>query len=255
MGAALRSFAPSSRTSPAAPSRRSRPAPATRSRCRTSRRALGVHPRGVGRNVGGGGGLRHPLARLPRQHARHPLRVRQALGRQGAAVPAGRDLPAALPDGRADRRGVGHGDQQRRPEPPRVLRQPAGRRSAAALVGRGVEPRIVDMVGIFVNPTAGAAGDWGAPALNADDDRLIANTDYAILGATSQIAARRSLHRAETSGRKIGMPLLTQEQGSGQWFVELSQRYTCRSSRSSTPTTRATSCSRPRTPPGRPCRT
>jgi hypothetical protein len=90
-----------------------------------------------------------------------------------------------------------------------------------------VASRIIDVVGIFVNPTAGAAGDWGAArALNADEDRLIANTDYAILGATSQIAAEAlAITAPETSGRKVGMPLLTWEQGSGQWFVELADRY------------------------------
>lgn len=90
-----------------------------------------------------------------------------------------------------------------------------------------VQNRMADAVGIFVNPTAGAAGDWGAGrALNADDARLQANTDYAILGATSQIAAEALAFTGfETGGRKIGMPLLTQEQVSGQWFVELSQRY------------------------------
>lgn len=90
-----------------------------------------------------------------------------------------------------------------------------------------VQNRMVDAVGIYVNPTAGAAGDYGATrALNADDPRLQANTDYAILGATSQIAAELLAFTGfETGGRKIGMPLLTQEAVSGQWFVELAQRY------------------------------
>jgi hypothetical protein len=90
-----------------------------------------------------------------------------------------------------------------------------------------IASRMVDMVGIFVGPTAGAAGDYGAArALNADDDRLIANTDYAILGATSQLPCELlTFTGPETSGRKFGLPLLTREEGSGQWFVELSQRY------------------------------
>lgn len=90
-----------------------------------------------------------------------------------------------------------------------------------------VSARLVDMVGIFVNPTAGAAGDYGATrALNADDDRLIANTDYAILGATSQLACELlTFTGPETSGRRFGLPLLTREEGSGQWFVDLSEKY------------------------------
>lgn len=90
-----------------------------------------------------------------------------------------------------------------------------------------IEPRVQNMVGIFVNPTAGAAGDYGANrTLNQDDDRLIANTDYAILGATSQIAAEAlSIVGPETSGRRITQPLTVDEEEGGQWFVNLSRKY------------------------------
>lgn len=90
-----------------------------------------------------------------------------------------------------------------------------------------VDARSVDMVGIFVNPTAGAAGDFGVTrALNADDDRLIANTDYAILGATSQVrSCTLGITAPETSGRRVTMPLLTQEQLSADWFVQLAAKY------------------------------
>jgi hypothetical protein len=90
-----------------------------------------------------------------------------------------------------------------------------------------IESRIVNMVGIFVGPTAGAAGDYGANRLlNQDDDRLIANTDYAILGATSQIACESlSIIAPETSGRRITQPLTIDEEEGGQWFVNLSKKY------------------------------
>lgn len=90
-----------------------------------------------------------------------------------------------------------------------------------------IQPSIVNTLGIFVNVTAGAAGDWGATrALNADDDRLQANTDYAILGATSQIAAESlAITAPETSNRKIGMPLLVDAWAAAQWFARLSQNY------------------------------
>lgn len=90
-----------------------------------------------------------------------------------------------------------------------------------------VENRTQDMVGVFVNPTAGAGGDYGATrALNADDDRLKANTDYAILGALSQVSCDLLAFTApETSGRRIGLPLLTQERDVGGFFVDLSQKY------------------------------
>lgn len=90
-----------------------------------------------------------------------------------------------------------------------------------------IEPRIVNMVGIFVGPTAGAAGDWGANRLlNQDDARLNANTDYALLGASSQIAAEALSYIApETSGRRIIQPLAVDEQDSAHWFVNLSAKY------------------------------
>jgi hypothetical protein len=90
-----------------------------------------------------------------------------------------------------------------------------------------VDSVAVDIVGIFVNPTAGASGDYGATRfINADDDRLIADTKYALLGAVSQIQAETmAIVGPETSGRRITMPLMWAEQGSGQWFVELSNRY------------------------------
>lgn len=90
-----------------------------------------------------------------------------------------------------------------------------------------LEPRIVNMVGIFVNPTAGAAGDYGANRLlNQDDARLNANTDYAILGASSQISAEvLSFIAPETSGRRVTMPLGIDEQDSAHWFVNLSAKY------------------------------
>src|SRR5207248_1444653 len=71
-----------------------------------------------------------------------------------------------------------------------------------------IEPRIVNMVGVRVAVTAGAAGDYGtAVALNASDDRLRANVDYALLGITTQLpVATLTVTGPETSGRKIGLP-------------------------------------------------
>jgi hypothetical protein len=90
-----------------------------------------------------------------------------------------------------------------------------------------VESRAVDTVGIFLNPVGAASVDYGATrALNADDDRLKANTDYALLGATSQVACDLLAFTApETSGRRLGMPLLTRENDSSGWFVDLSNKY------------------------------
>src|SRR5438105_8625477 len=90
-----------------------------------------------------------------------------------------------------------------------------------------VEARAQGMVGINVNPTAGAAGDWGATrAINADDDRLIANTDYAILGATSQLRCLAlAIVAPETSGRKVTWPAHPVENLSADFFVQISEKY------------------------------
>lgn len=90
-----------------------------------------------------------------------------------------------------------------------------------------IDARAVDMVGIFVNPTAGAAGDWGvARAINADDDRLIANTDYALLGAVAQTrCAGLAIVAPETSGRKITMPLLPDSNETAGFFADISDKY------------------------------
>jgi hypothetical protein len=90
-----------------------------------------------------------------------------------------------------------------------------------------LEARTVDNVGIRVSVTAGATGDYGSNRLlNQDDDRLIANTDYAILGATSQLPCGLLAFTApETSGRRIGLPLHWNELVSGDWFYTCSKEF------------------------------
>ncbi len=90
-----------------------------------------------------------------------------------------------------------------------------------------VESRLVDYVGIRVSVTAGATGDWGTGrALNADDDRLKANTDYAVLGITTQLpCCAIGFTAPETSGRRIALPGHWNQQIGGGWFADLSQKY------------------------------
>jgi hypothetical protein len=90
-----------------------------------------------------------------------------------------------------------------------------------------IDQRALDMVGIKVSVVAGAAGDWGAArAINADDDRLIANTDYAILGAVAQLrCCAIALVGPETSGRKITMPLLPDSNETAGFFADISEKY------------------------------
>jgi hypothetical protein len=90
-----------------------------------------------------------------------------------------------------------------------------------------IEPRIVNMVGVRVAVTAGAAGDYGtAVALNASDDRLRANVDYALLGITSQLpCCSIAVTGPETSGRKIALPLHWLQDKAADWFVDIAQKY------------------------------
>lgn len=90
-----------------------------------------------------------------------------------------------------------------------------------------IERRIVNTLGIKVSATAGAAGDYGSNRLlNQDDDRLKADTYYAILGATSQLpCGLLSIQGPDLSNFRVGLPLHWQSNLSAGWFVDLSLRY------------------------------
>jgi hypothetical protein len=90
-----------------------------------------------------------------------------------------------------------------------------------------IQPRIVNTLGIKVAVSAGATGDYGtAVALNATDDRLKADTYYAVLGATAQLqAALLTITGPDLSNFRVGLPLLLTQQFSGGFFVDMSLRY------------------------------
>lgn len=87
--------------------------------------------------------------------------------------------------------------------------------------------RAKNYLGIRVSVTAGAAGDYGSTRLlNQDDDRLIANTDYAVLGWVAQVPCCTVVMVApETSGRRVGGPAHWNEAISAGFFVDISMRY------------------------------
>jgi hypothetical protein len=90
-----------------------------------------------------------------------------------------------------------------------------------------IEPRIVNTLGIRVSVTAGASGDYGT-ALNftSSDDRLVANTTYAILGAASQLPCTTlALSGPETSNRFVGLPLHWDQRNSLDYFVYVAKQY------------------------------
>jgi len=96
----------------------------------------------------------------------------------------------------------------------------------ARLLGyQEVEARLNNIVGILVAPTAAATGDFGAAvALNSSDDRLKANTDYALIGATSDLMYTTAvLFGPDTANFNVSWPGSWQEDIQAGWFYELSR--------------------------------
>lgn len=90
-----------------------------------------------------------------------------------------------------------------------------------------LEARRVTLLGIKVAPTAsGTPGAYGtARAVNADDDRLRANTDYAILGLTSTIPfVSAQIQGYDFGNMRLGCPGLPAPQITSEWFALISAR-------------------------------
>jgi hypothetical protein len=81
-----------------------------------------------------------------------------------------------------------------------------------------------NLVGIHVSLTSGS-GDYGASAaLNSADNRLHANTDYAVLGFTSpEAAALVTLSGVDTGNQRVGGPVLGDGDKDAQLFVNLAR--------------------------------
>src|SRR5690348_2941289 len=100
--------------------------------------------------------------------------------------------------------------------------------SGARLLGAAeVESRFNNLVGILVAPTGGATGDYGAVvALNSSDDRLKANTDYALVGATSDLMYTTAcIVGPDTGNFPIPIAGSWQEDIQAGWFYEMSRRW------------------------------
>lgn len=100
---------------------------------------------------------------------------------------------------------------------------PLGARLATAAE---VEARLNNLVGILVSPTGAATGDFGtAVALNSSDDRLKANTDYALLGATSDLMyTTAGIFGPDTGNLVASWPGSWQEDIQAGYFYELSRQ-------------------------------
>jgi hypothetical protein len=89
-----------------------------------------------------------------------------------------------------------------------------------------VWPLVKNLVGVLVQPTNGN-GDYGTPvAINSVDDRLKADTDYAILGAVTDVATGLiAISGPDFSNYRIGMPGKIDPEDGGSFFVDLSNKY------------------------------
>ncbi len=91
-----------------------------------------------------------------------------------------------------------------------------------------IKPLIVNKVGILTAPVPGAtAGNWGAGyTLNSGDNRLHADTDYAILGVTlSRTVVAWSINGVDLGNLNVGGPGGPDSSVTGQFFVDASVRY------------------------------
>lgn len=88
--------------------------------------------------------------------------------------------------------------------------------------------RMVNLVGIKTTPVPHATtSTWGASeAINTDDDRLKANTDYALLGATSDLPCTAvKIYGPDTANFGIPFPCSWNESITAGWFYEMSRRW------------------------------
>lgn len=91
-----------------------------------------------------------------------------------------------------------------------------------------VDIRTRNLVGIRVSPSPpGATSTWGtSEAINSDDDRLKANTDYALLGLTSDIAfTALKIFGPDTQNLGIPIPGYRNGEVTSGWFYDLSARF------------------------------
>jgi hypothetical protein len=83
-----------------------------------------------------------------------------------------------------------------------------------------------NLVGIKTTLTPGA-GDWGASvALNASDNRLHANKDYAVLGFTAQAPlAAVAIQGIDTGNLRIGGPVLGDPEHDAYLFLDFARKF------------------------------
>lgn len=89
-----------------------------------------------------------------------------------------------------------------------------------------VKSRLKNLVGVRVSPTSGA-GNWGATvALNSVTNLLHANTDYAVLGFTTNLPfAAVAIQGIDTGNLRVGFPTLADPSHDAYGFATLSDTF------------------------------
>jgi hypothetical protein len=90
-----------------------------------------------------------------------------------------------------------------------------------------VQARAKNLLGNRVSPTAGATNLYGtSEAINADDDRFIADTDYALLGILTDLPTTSiGIRGPDTGNLRAAIPASWNNQMVANYFVNLSNAY------------------------------
>ena len=89
-----------------------------------------------------------------------------------------------------------------------------------------VKQNTKNLVGINCTLTSGTAVPGTAVALNASDNRLHANTDYALLGWSSTLTCGSlTIQGIDTGNLKVGGPVLANPSHDNNYFVDIARAY------------------------------
>lgn len=98
--------------------------------------------------------------------------------------------------------------------------------SARLVSPEDIRGNVRHITGILQTFAVAAGGDWsGVQAINADQDSLKADTDYALLGATMDTACLAlRIQGVDLGNLGVGIPGALAPEWSSRWFVYLSER-------------------------------
>jgi hypothetical protein len=97
---------------------------------------------------------------------------------------------------------------------------------ARLITSAEVRARGVNMLGNRISPTSGASNTYGtAEAINSDDDRFKANTDYALLGLLTDLPLTTiGIKGPDTGNLRVALPAHWDSNVSVSYFMDLSDK-------------------------------